>query len=149
MSFILSDRVKETTTTTGTGTLSLAGAEVDFQSFVAGIGDSNICYYCCVHCEADEWEVGFGTVNDAATNTLSRDTILASSKSSTSSSSSVSSSESSISTSSSSISASSQSSISSSSSSSISSTSSSSLSSSSNPMLPIYLPILGAPGGDN
>lgn len=79
--FLLADRVKETTTTTGTGTISLAGTSTGFRTFVAGIGNGNKCYYCIVHQSADEWEVGQGTVTDAATDTLSRDTILASSNS--------------------------------------------------------------------
>jgi hypothetical protein len=39
MAFVLNDRVKETSTTTGTGTFSLAGAEIGFESFVSGVGD--------------------------------------------------------------------------------------------------------------
>lgn len=79
MALTYADRVKETTTTTGTGTLDLAGAETGFQGFVAGIGDGNTCYYCIA--DGTDWEVGIGTVTDAATDTLSRDTILASSNS--------------------------------------------------------------------
>jgi hypothetical protein len=46
--FKVADRVKETTTSTGTGTINLAGAATNFQSFVAGIGDGNRCYYAIV-----------------------------------------------------------------------------------------------------
>lgn len=77
MNAMLKPRVKETSTTTGTGTLSLAGAVSGFQTFVAAFGTGNACYYSIVHGTA--WEVGIGTVTDAATDTLSRDTILASS----------------------------------------------------------------------
>ncbi len=78
MALILADRVKETSTTTGTGTLSLAGAVSGFQGFVAGIGHANTCYYAIVHQGAAEWEVGMGTVTDAAPDTLARTTVLAS-----------------------------------------------------------------------
>ena len=60
MAFIVNDRVKETTATTGTGTITLAGAVEDFETFTAGIGDGNTTYYCIFH-ESDsynEWEVG-------------------------------------------------------------------------------------------
>lgn len=77
MNAYLAPRVKETSTTTGTGTLSLLGAVSGFQTFVSGIGTGNSCYYTIVHGTA--WEVGVGTVTDLATDTLSRDTILASS----------------------------------------------------------------------
>ncbi len=77
----LADRVKETSTTTGTGTLNLDGAVSNFQTFVAGIGTGNACYYAIVHQTATEWEVGIGTVTDASPDTLSRTTILASSNS--------------------------------------------------------------------
>ena len=81
MAFVLNDRVKETTTTTGTGTVNLAGAETGFESFVAGIGNSNTTYYAIVHQTADEFEVGLGTVTDATPDTLSRTTIISSSNS--------------------------------------------------------------------
>tara|TARA_R100000697_G_scaffold26574_1_gene35137 strand:+ start:1186 stop:3111 length:1926 start_codon:yes stop_codon:yes gene_type:complete len=81
MAFAVNDRVKETSTTTGTGTLSLAGAITGFQTFVAGIGNSNTTYYAIVHESADEFEVGIGTVTDASPDTLSRTTILESSNS--------------------------------------------------------------------
>ena len=80
MALVVNDRVKETSTTTGTGTLNLAGAVVGFETFVAGIGNSNTTYYSIVN-ENGEFEVGIGTVTDAATDTLSRDTIISSSNS--------------------------------------------------------------------
>ena len=81
MAFALNDRVKETTTTTDTSTVNLAGAETGFESFVAGIGNSNTTYYAIVHQTADEFEVGLGTVTDATPDTLSRTTIISSSNS--------------------------------------------------------------------
>jgi len=81
MALVLNDRVKETTTTTGTGTLNLAGAATNFETFVAGIGDGNTVYYAIVHQSAAEFEVGLGTVTDATPDTLSRTTILSSSNS--------------------------------------------------------------------
>lgn len=79
MAHVVNDRVKETSTTTGTGTLDLAGAATGFQGFVAGIGDGNTTYYCIE--DGTDWEVGIGTVTDAAPDTLSRDSILQSSNS--------------------------------------------------------------------
>ena len=81
MAFAVADRVKETSTTTGTGTLNLAGAEPGYQTFVAGIGNGNTTYYAIVNRATSEFEVGIGTVTDAATDTLSRDTIISSSNS--------------------------------------------------------------------
>ena len=81
MAFALNDRVKETSTTAGTGTFDLAGAEVGFESFVSGIGNGNQTYYAISNDGTAEFEVGFGTVTDAATDTLSRDTIISSSNS--------------------------------------------------------------------
>ena len=81
MAFLLNDRVKETTTSTGTSTINLAGAETGFESFVSGIGNSNTTYYAIVHQTADEFEVGIGTVTDASPDTLSRTTIISSSNS--------------------------------------------------------------------
>ena len=80
MALVVNDRVKETSTTTGTGTLSLAGAVTGFETFVAGIGNSNTTYYTIVN-EDGAFEVGIGTVTDAGTDTLSRSTILSSSNS--------------------------------------------------------------------
>jgi hypothetical protein len=81
MAFAVADRVKETSTTTGTGTLNLAGAEPGYQTFVAGIGTGNVTYYAIVNRATSEFEVGVGTVTDAATDTLSRDTVISSSNS--------------------------------------------------------------------
>ena len=81
MAFVLNDRVKETTTSTGTGTINLAGAANTFETFVAGIGTTNKCFYCISHQTANEFEVGIGTVTDASPDTLSRDTIISSSNS--------------------------------------------------------------------
>ena len=78
MAFVLNDRVKETSTTTGTGTLDLGGAATGFETFVAGIGTTNVTYYAISHATEDEWEVGYGTVTDASTDTLSRTAITSS-----------------------------------------------------------------------
>jgi hypothetical protein len=75
MALIVKDRVQETSATTGTGTITLAGAVAGFQSFSA-IGDSNTTYYAIVG--GTQWEVGLGTYTSSGT-TLSRDTVLASS----------------------------------------------------------------------
>jgi hypothetical protein len=79
MAFAVADRVKESTTSTGTGTINLEGTSDGFQGFVAGIGNGNTTYYAISHQTASEWEVGIGIVTDAATDTLSRDTIISSS----------------------------------------------------------------------
>ena len=79
MALVINDRVKETSTTTGTGTIDLAGAETGYEGFVAGIGTGNTTYYAIELNSANEWEVGIGTVTDATPDTLSRDTIISSS----------------------------------------------------------------------
>ena len=81
MAFALNDRVKETSTTTGTGTFDLAGAETGFESFVSGVGDGNQTYYAISNDGTNEFEVGIGMVTDATPDTLSRDTIISSSNS--------------------------------------------------------------------
>jgi len=81
MALKLNDRVKETSTTTGTGTLNLSGAVSSFETFVAGIGDGNTTYYAIVNRDEDEWETGLGTVTDASTDTLARTTVISSSNS--------------------------------------------------------------------
>lgn len=77
MALVLANRVQETTTTAGTGTVTLAGAVSGFQSFAA-IGNGNTTYYTITNGSA--WEVGIGTYTSSGT-TLSRDTVLASSAS--------------------------------------------------------------------
>lgn len=79
MALIVNDRVKEETTTTGTGTISLDGADTGFETFVSGIGDGNETYYCIAG--GSEFEVGRGTVTDASPDTLSRTTVISSSNS--------------------------------------------------------------------
>lgn len=77
MALVLKDRVKESTTTTGTGTLTLLGAATGYQAFSA-IGNGNTCYYAISSVGEADWEVGIGTYTASGT-TLSRDTILSSS----------------------------------------------------------------------
>ena len=77
MALVVKDRVRETTTTTGTGTITLGGAATGFQSFSV-IGDSNTTFYTIQLANTNEWEVGIGTYTLSGT-TLSRDTILESS----------------------------------------------------------------------
>lgn len=77
MAFVLADRVKETSTTAGTGTFTLAGAVTGFQSFSA-VGNGNSTFYCIASQSLSEWEVGVGTYTSSGT-TLSRDTVLSSS----------------------------------------------------------------------
>jgi hypothetical protein len=79
MALVLADRVKETTSTTGTGTVTLLGASTGFQSFAA-IGNGNVTYYTIAGQGTSEWEVGIGTYTSSGT-TLSRTTVLASSNS--------------------------------------------------------------------
>jgi len=79
MAIVVKDRVKETTTTTGTGTITLAGVVSGFQSFAA-IGDGNQTFYTIYDSVAGDWEVGIGTYTSSGT-TLSRDVVLESSNS--------------------------------------------------------------------
>jgi len=75
MALILADRVQETSTTTGTGTLALDGAVSGYQTFSAGIGNGNTCYY-TIQSDTGAWEVGIGTVGAG---TLARTTLISSS----------------------------------------------------------------------
>jgi len=74
MALVVKDRVRETSTTTGTGTFTLAGAVTGFQTFSSAIGNTNTTYYTITN--GAEFEVGLGTV---AAGTLARTTVLASS----------------------------------------------------------------------
>jgi hypothetical protein len=78
MALVLNDRVRETSTDSGTGTLDLAGAVTGWETFVAGIATGNTTYY-AIHEEGTaNWEVGLGTVTDATPDTLSRTAITSS-----------------------------------------------------------------------
>ena len=77
MALVLADRVKETTTTAGTGTVTLLGASTGYQSF-AVIGNANTTYYTIAAQTGGEWEVGVGTYTSSGT-TLARTTVLANS----------------------------------------------------------------------
>ena len=79
MALVVADRVKETTTTAGTGTVTLLGASTGYQSFAA-VGNGNTTYYTIAATTGTEWEVGIGTYTSSGT-TLSRDTVLSSSNS--------------------------------------------------------------------
>ena len=80
MALVLNDRVRETTTTTGTGAVALGGAVSGFETFAAGIGNSNTVYYAIVHRTAAEFEVGLGTL-DGDSSDLTRTTPISSSNS--------------------------------------------------------------------
>lgn len=85
MAIQYADRVKQVTSnTSGTVTLTLSTTvPTGFKGFVAGIGGGNTCHYCLEDADGSAWEVGIGTVTDAALDTLSRDTVLASSNGTT------------------------------------------------------------------
>ena len=78
MALEIHDRVKETTTTTGTGTYTLAGAVTGFETFTANLDNGYTTYYCCT--DNTDFEIGIGTFTSSGT-TLARTTILASSNS--------------------------------------------------------------------
>jgi len=80
MALVINDRVKETTTTTGTGAVSLGGAVTGFETFAAGVGNSSTTYYAIVHQTANEFEVGLGTL-DGDSSDLTRTTVISSSNS--------------------------------------------------------------------
>jgi len=80
MALVLKDRVKETTTTTGTGAISLGGAVTNFQAFSAVLSDGDTTYYAIVDTDNTAFEVGLGTYASSG-NTLTRTTVLESSNS--------------------------------------------------------------------
>jgi hypothetical protein len=80
MALVVADRVKETTTTTGTGAITLAGAEVNFVAFSSVLSDGDTTYYAIVDDSNQDFEVGLGTYATSG-NTLTRTTVLASSNS--------------------------------------------------------------------
>ena len=79
MAFVVYDRVRETTATTGTGTVTLDGAVSGYQAFSV-IGNANNTYYTIANRTGTEWETGVGTYTSSGT-TLSRDTVISSSNS--------------------------------------------------------------------
>ena len=83
MVFKVNDRVKETTTTTGTGPVALGGTSAGFDTFATGIGNSNTTYYTIAHQTLDEWEVGLGTLDGSSAN-LTRTTVFTNSNGNTS-----------------------------------------------------------------
>ena len=80
MALVINNRVRELTSTTGTGAVTLGGAVGGFQTFAAGIGNSNTTYYTISINSENEWEVGLGTLNGDSS-TLTRTTVLESSNS--------------------------------------------------------------------
>ena len=76
MALVINDRVKETSTTTGTGNITLAGVPSGqgTVTFATGIGTSNTTYYAIHNQGTAEWEVGLGTLSGSTT--LERTTVL-------------------------------------------------------------------------
>ena len=80
MALVINDRVKESSTTTGTGAMALGGAVSGFETFAAGIGNSNTTYYAIFNQGTTQWEVGYGTLDGTSAN-LTRTTPISSSNS--------------------------------------------------------------------
>jgi hypothetical protein len=80
MALVINDRVKESSSTTGTGTFALAGIVQGFETFSAGIGNNNETYYAAYEAGTNNWEVGLGTLDGTSAN-LARTTVLTSSNS--------------------------------------------------------------------
>jgi len=80
MALVIADRVRETTTTTGTGTIDLSGAVTNFETFTANLSNSDTTYYSIVDSTNGAFEVGLGTFTSSGT-TLARTTVIASSNS--------------------------------------------------------------------
>ncbi len=80
MALVINDRVKVTSTTTGVGAMALGSAATGFETFAAGIGNSNTTYYAIWNQGTSEWEVGLGTLDGTSAN-LTRTTPISSSNS--------------------------------------------------------------------
>ena len=79
MALVINDRVKVTSTTTGTGAIALGTVATGFITFATGIGNNNTTYYTIFNQGTTEWEVGLGTLS--TTTNLQRTTIITSSNS--------------------------------------------------------------------
>jgi|TARA_B110000971_G_C19933514_1_gene465176 hypothetical protein len=80
MALVINDRVKVTSTTTGTGAVALGAAQTGFESFADGIGNNNTTYYTIFNQGTAEFEVGLGTLDGTSAN-LTRTTVISSSNS--------------------------------------------------------------------
>ncbi len=80
MALVINDRVKVTSTTTGTGAMALGAAVTGFETFAQGIGNNNTTYYCIFNQGTIEFEVGLGTLDGTSAN-LTRTTVISSSNS--------------------------------------------------------------------
>ena len=80
MALVINDRVKVTSTTTGTGAMALGSAVTGFETFAQGIGNNNTTYYCIFNQGTSEFEVGLGTLDGTSAN-LTRTTVISSSNS--------------------------------------------------------------------
>tara|TARA_R100001594_G_scaffold2116_4_gene8602 strand:+ start:2912 stop:3295 length:384 start_codon:yes stop_codon:yes gene_type:complete len=80
MALVINDRVKESSSTSGTGTIALAGVVQGFETFAAGIGNNNETYYAIYEDGTSNWEVGRGTL-DATSANLARTEVISSSNS--------------------------------------------------------------------
>ena len=80
MALVINDRVKVTSTTTGTGAFALGAAATGFETFASGIGNNNTTYYCIFNQGTSEFEVGLGTLDGSSAN-LTRTTPISSSNS--------------------------------------------------------------------
>jgi len=78
MALVINDRVKVTSTTTGTGAMALGSAVTGFETFAQGIGNNNTTYYCIFNQGTTEFEVGLGTLDGTSAN-LTRTTVISSS----------------------------------------------------------------------
>ena len=80
MALVINDRVKVTSTTTGTGAFALGSAVTGFETFAQGIVNNNTTYYCIFNQGTSEFEVGLGTLDGSSAN-LTRTTVISSSNS--------------------------------------------------------------------